>query len=341
MVRLCTTTDDARWDDYVQRSTTAHAYHQSAWRRIIEKSFGHRTYYLMAEHDGSVQGVLPLARLQSAMFGDFLVSLPYVNYAGCCATDAAASDALVQEAVGLAQSLGVRHLELRNDDDTDHGLRTREAKVAMRLPLPDSPEALWKGFTSKLRSQIKRAQQESMEVRIGRAEELDAFYEVFSVNMRDLGTPVYAKRFFRCILDELPESTWICSVRLGNQPVAAGFLSGFRGTLEIPWASSLRQFNRLSPNMLLYWSVLKFATEQGFKTFDFGRSSRDSGPLRFKAQWGAAPVPLKWHYWIKKNGPLPNLTPTNPRYQLAVRVWQRLPVAVTRVIGPGIVKNLP
>jgi hypothetical protein len=115
----------------------------------------------------------------------------------------------------------------------------------------------------------------------------------------------------------------------------------FRGMLEIPWASSLRRYNRLSPNMLLYWSVLEFACQRGFRVFDFGRSSPDSGPFRFKAQWGAAPVPLYWHYWVRNGGPLPNLTPKNPRMQMAIRLWRRLPVAVTRFLGPPLVKNLP
>jgi hypothetical protein len=152
---------------------------------------------------------------------------------------------------------------------------------------------------------------------------------------------VYGKAFFASILGELPDSTWICAVYLGDQPVAAGFLMGFGDMLEIPWASSLRGYNRLSPNMLLYWSVLEFACRRGFRVFDFGRSSPDSGPFKFKAQWGAAPVPLYWHYWVRDGGPLPNLTPNNPRMQMAIRLWRRLPVAVTRLIGPPLVKNLP
>jgi serine/alanine adding enzyme len=342
MVRLCNPADDERWDAYVSTNSHAHAYHHSAWRRILEKSFGHRTYYLMSEDvTGRVCGVLPLARLRSPLFGDFLVSLPYVNYAGCCADDEATSQALVAEAVRLAARLKVRHLELRSENTIAHGLRTRTAKMAMRLPLPDSHQLLWKSFPSKLRSQIGRAQREHLQVRIGRVEQFEAFYRVFAINMRDLGTPVYSKRFFRAILDELPHSTWICVVYMGIDPVAGGFLSAFRDTMEIPWASSLRQYNRFSPNMLLYWSVLKFATERGYRMFDFGRSSPESGPLRFKAQWGAAPVPLNWHYWISNGGPLPDLSPQNARYQIAVRLWRRLPVAVTRVIGPCIVKNLP
>ncbi len=342
VITLTTNADDPRWDAYVAASPHAHGYHLSAWKRIVEASFGHRTCYLMSEdQSGRVNGVLPLVRLRSRMFGDFLVSVPYVNYGGPCADDEATVRELLTEAVRFAAAEGVHHLEVRMETPDDFGLRVRSAKVSMRLPLLPSPEDLLKAFPSKLRSQIKRSQQEGMTVRIGREEELDAFYRVFAINMRDLGTPVYGKSFFRSILNELPDSTWICTVYFGGEPVAAGFLVGFRNTIEIPWASSQRRYNKLSPNMLLYWSALKFACERGFAVFDFGRSSPDSGPYRFKAQWGATPVALNWHYWLPKDGPLPELTPQNPRYQLAVRMWQHLPVALTRVIGPSIVRNLP
>ena len=124
-------------------------------------------------------------------------------------------------------------------------------------------------------------------------------------------------------------------------PVASGFLIGFKKRLEIPWASSLKEYNKLSPNMLLYWSVLKFAIENGYKQFDFGRSSIESGTYRFKEQWGAKPIQLYWYYWLSNGGKLPELNPHNPKYQTAINIWKRLPLSVTKIIGPRIVKNLP
>jgi FemAB-related protein (PEP-CTERM system-associated) len=342
MIRPWKDDDIERWDQYVSGHPAGHCCHLSAWKRIIERTFGHTTCYLLSENgDGAINGVLPMARLRSRLFGDFLVSVPYLNYGGACADDEQTRCELMQASTDTAAGLKVQHLEVRTETPTDYGLQVRSSKVSMRLDLAETPDVLWKRFPAKLRSQIKRAQQEAMVVRIGRAEELDAFYDVFAVNMRDLGTPVYGKSFFANILRELPDSTWICAVYLGDKPVAAGFLMAFGGMLEIPWASSLRRYNRLSPNMLLYWSVLEFACKQGFRVFDFGRSSPDSGTFKFKAQWGATPVPLYWHYWMRDGGPLPNLTPNNPRLQLAIRAWRRLPVAATKVLGPPLVKNLP
>ncbi len=160
--------------------------------------------------------------------------------------------------------------------------------------------------------------------------------------MRDLGTPVYPKKFFNNILKEFPETTWICTIYTKDeQPVASGVLVGFKEMLEIPWASSLRNYNNYSPNMLLYWGVLKFACEKGYKVFDFGRSTPNEGTYKFKEQWGAKPLQLYWHYWLKNGGHLPELNPKNPKYQIAIKIWQTLPVGLTRLIGPAIVKNIP
>ena len=159
--------------------------------------------------------------------------------------------------------------------------------------------------------------------------------------MRDLGTPVYGMSFFREILQCFSEQSNIIVVHLERRPVAAAFLLGHKDTLEIPWASTLRNVNHLSINMLLYWEVLKFAIENKYKYFDFGRSSKESGTYRFKQQWGAKPKQLFWHYWLYENTELPQLNPKNPKYSLLIAVWKKLPVNVTKVIGPRIVKNLP
>ena len=211
----------------------------------------------------------------------------------------------------------------------------------MILTLPDTHEVLWQGFTSKLRSQIKRPRQEKPRVYCGGIEYLEDFYSVFARNMRDLGTPVYGKRFFLNILDSFPQESRIIVIRLDNRPVAAGFLMDHGDTLEIPWASTVREVNRLSMNMLLYWEVLKLAIAGKHRYFDFGRSSMDSGTFHFKQQWGAQPKRLHWHYWLRDTDGLPMLNPANPRYALMINLWKRLPLQLSKWLGPAIVKNLP
>lgn len=330
------------WDSYVLSSPSSAGYHQSGWRRVIEEAFGHRTYYLaVQEQDGAVQGLVPLVLLASRGFGRFLVSLPFVNYGGLIANSREARRLLEAYAIEQAQELKAEHIELRHQESVDTLWVSTERKVSMRLPLPSSYEQLIKGFPSKLRSQVRRAQKEGMTARVGGRECLDEFYAVFSRCMRDLGTPVYAKGFFAKILEVFQKEARICVISHGDIPVAAGFLYGFRSSLEIPWAASDKRFNKLAPNMLLYGTVLEYACQQGFQIFDFGRSSPDSGTYRFKEQWGARPQQLHWYYWMKEGRQVPQLNPQNPKYAVAIRLWQHLPVPVANLLGPHIVKHLP
>jgi FemAB-related protein (PEP-CTERM system-associated) len=333
----------AAWESYVIKSGSSHSYHRAGWKNVIERSFGHKTYYLSAgNHASDVKGILPLVHIKSSLFGNYMVSLPYFNYGGICADSREACSSLLDEAIRIAQEVKAEHIELRHVGENIFDLPVKTAKMSMRLSLPEEPDTLWKSLPSKLRSQIRRPEKEDMQVKIGREDDLDGFYKVFSMNMRDLGTPVYPKTFFQNILAEFPETARICSVYTKDgEPVASGFLVGFKAILEIPWASSKKEFNRYSPNMLLYWSVLKFACENGYKTFDFGRSSPGEGTYRFKEQWGAQPVQLYWHYWMCNGGILPELNPKNPKYQMAIKIWKKLPVPITKIIGPKIVKNLP
>ena len=217
MIREWRAGDERAWDAFVTGQPTARSCHLTAWKRVIETAFGQQTCYLVSEDAaGQIDGVLPVVRLRSRLFGDFLVSVPYLNYGGPCAADARLASELVHAASRAAESLGVQHLEVRMDSPGDYGLQVRTSKVSMRLGLPESVDDLWTRFPAKLRSQVKRAEREAATVTFGRDEEhLSAFYDVFAENMRDLGTPVYARRFFREILRELPESSWICCVRLG------------------------------------------------------------------------------------------------------------------------------
>jgi len=342
-IRLFREEDKERWDAYVMKSDLSACYHLSGWKTVMEKSFGHKTYYLLAEDaKNEIKGILPLVHLRSILFGNFVVSLPYFNYGGICADNEVAFDQLLKESANIATKANAEHIELRHTQDIRNGLPVKMSKVSMRLALPGDPQELWKSFPSKLRSQIRKASKEDMYAKVGREEEIESFYQIFSINMRDLGTPVYPKVFFRNILEAFSESSYICTVYTkGGQPAASGFLVGFKEGMEIPWASSLRNYNQHSPNMLLYWSVLKFACENGYRYFDFGRSTHSEGTYKFKEQWGAKPVQLYWHYWMRNGGPLPELNPRNPKYQLAIKLWQKLPVSVTKIIGPKIVKNLP
>ena len=328
------------WDAYAAQHPQATLYHLSGWRELIHSVFGHETLYLYAARGAAMAGILPLVRLKSRMFGDYLVSMPYFNYGGAVTENPTVSQFLMDAAAERARELGCSHIEFR-DTDSRPSWPVRTDKVIMELPLPADAAALWSAFSPKLRAQIRKPQKEGAEFVRGGSELLPEFYAVFARNMRDLGTPVYSRSFFKAILDAFPKHASIALVRYKHRAVAAGFLLGYRDRIEIPWASSLREFNSLGVNMLLYAEALRMAIEDGYRVFDFGRSSVDSGTYKFKKQWGASERQLYWHYWLARGGPLPQLTTNNSKYQLAIAVWKRLPLFVTNRLGPPIVKNLP
>ena len=333
--------EQSEWNAYVSKQPVATIHHRAEWRNLLQKTYGHDSrYYMARDSHGRVVGVLPLVRLKSRLFGDLLVSMPYFQRGGAIADHPSVENHLMQCANTDAANLGIHHIEYR-DDILREGPPVRSNKVNMVLELPDSIDILWSGFRSKLRAQIKRAQREQPQVLSGGQQYVDDFFMVYSRNMRDLGSPSHSKQFLNNILDYFPANSWIIVLRLDNRPVAAGLLLGHGNTLEIPLASTVRDVNPLSMNMVLYWEVLKFAIDQGFRYFDFGRSSKASGTFRFKQQWGAKPQQLYFHYWLKGGAELPSLNADNPRYALAVKVWKRLPLFVTRYLGPSVVKNLP
>lgn len=330
------------WDAFAGSHPDASTYHQYRWRDVVARAFGVESWYLMARDSaGAVGGILPLVQLKSLLFGNFLVSLPYFNYGGVLAASPGADAALLHAASRLAADLRVSHVELRETAPRPADWPVRTDKVAMVLGLAADADTQFAALGAKLRSQVRRPEREGASVKAGHLELLPDFYRVFARNMRDLGTPVYGVGFFRVMLEMLADDAEVVVVYVGGVAAAAGFLVHSRGVTEIPWASSLREWNRIGVNMLLYWSVLQQAIARGARQFDFGRSTVDAGTYRFKAQWGAQPRPLYWHYWLPPGGQLPGLNPANPRYALAIRAWQRLPVAIANRLGPPIVRRLP
>jgi serine/alanine adding enzyme len=317
--------------------------HCPAWLTAISNGLNQQPLVLIQrDHAGQPHGILPLVLVQSLLFGKFLVSLPYLNTGGPWATDHHAASELVTHACQLADEYDVRFLELRLENPIEHPRLSvcRTDKVHMRLALPDSDAELEQSFKSKLRSQIKKSNEHELTVRWGQSELLDDFYRVFAINMRDLGTPVFSKQLFNEILRNFPAEAEFCVVMQKKLPIAAGLLIHRRGVSEVPSASSLRAFNFTNANMWMYRQMLRRAIERGSRTFDFGRSSHGSGTYKFKAQWGAHPWPAPWQYYVRK-GTAEEMRPDAGSKQKLIRIWQRLPVPLTRLLGPMIIRGVP
>jgi len=329
------------WQDFVEKHAACSNYHRWDWKHVIEESFHWPTFYLMASAGNRVEGILPLVWQKSRMFVSFLTSLPFLNGGGVVADTPAAKNALVAEAIALAQRLRVKYLELRHRSNPQLDLPTKAHKVAMILPVQPDTEKMWATLPHKVRTDVRKGMQSGLTSEFGGEQLLDEFYEVFARNMRDLGTPVYSRGFFHTMLKVFPEDNFICVVRHQDKPVAASFLLGYRQTVEAGWSSSRYDYLAMRPNMFLYWKILCFAAEHGYREFDFGRSSIGSGTHRFKKQWGSNELPLFWVYWVPNGSELPEVNKENPRYELAIKCWRKLPVSLTKLVGPSIVKCLP
>ena len=332
------------WDAFVRTRPAASVYLLSGWALLAREVFGHRAYFIEARgENGELLGVLPLVLQKSLVFGRFMTSLPFFNYGGALADSAEVVLALMERARDLARELGCRYLELRDVVERPGTWRVRRDKASMILTLPPDMAALSKQLGSKLRSQVKRAERENPSVRTGGAELLDAFYDVFCRTMRDLGTPVYPKRFFAAILQRFPAECLLVVVERAGQPAAAAFLVIAGGNAEIPWAACREDAKPAGFNMRLYWEVLTAVVGRGCRQFDFGRSTLDSGTYKFKRQWGAEPLQLHWHRWERDASDTDEAQPATESklMQTATNIWKRLPLGVANTLGPLVSPGLP
>lgn len=331
--------EQAAWDALVLAHPRATLYHTWRWSEFAGAVFGFVLHRLaMAGEAAAASGILALVEQRSLVFGPRLVSLPYFNYGGALGESPEIENSLIRQACELARRRRIGMLELRESAPRP-GATTRSDKVTVELPLPASADELSRSLDSKLRSQLRRVDRESPETVAGGAELVDEFYGVFAANMRDLGTPVYPRRFFTNLMQRLASDCSIVAVRLRGRPAAAALLTHFRDRTEIPWAASLRELRATSVNMRLYWECLVHGIGRGSRVFDFGRSTVDSGTYRFKLQWGGQPRPLYWGYPLAADQ-----APQSGQGWLLNRarsLWTRLPLPIANRLGPLISPGLP
>ena len=339
-IMLCGPQERDLWDAYVHHAPRATMCHQFAWRPIIQQAYGHRTFYLMARSEDQVRGVLPLVLVKRPLFGRSLTSMPFLDYGGICADDEAVAKRLMDYAVRLRQEHHIDSVELRQCEPPAQTGTVRLDKVSMILDLSSGAKAVWRSLPAKVRNQVRKAKKSGLTASAGGCELLDEFYDVFAVNMRDLGSPVHDRAFFSTMLAEFGSHAKLVVARDGRRAVGGLVCLFFKDTVLVPWASSLREYFPKCPNNLLYWEAIQFGCARGCTRFDFGRSSIGSGTYDFKEQWGAKPRQLYWHVLSKNGRQSTTLSAANPKYRLALEVWRRLPLTLTKVLGPRIRKYL-
>lgn len=342
---LLNSTDYDAWQHYVDKHPHATPYHHFGWGLAIEQAYGHQACYFSAVKDKQILGVLPLVRMKMPFFKQQFCALPYCDLGYCLADNPQVKTELIDHVVNHFKLNSRTAMQIRDTSlaPPEEPTEQRQGqKVRMVLPLPDSSAQLFASFKAKLRSQIRKAEKNGLTFEIGSSPELiNQFYQVFCYNMRNLGSPVHSKKLFHALLAFYQQRMLIGVVKLATHTVGAGIILTDQQHAVIPWASTLPQYNKLAPNMMLYWQLLKYVTERGAKQFDFGRSTYGEGTYKFKQQWGATPIALDWRHWpsprsaaIDADGP-----PSQLRTMVA-NMWRRLPLPIANYAGPPIRKYI-
>lgn len=340
-VSLCQPSDAGDWEAYVQSRREATFYHRWEWKGVMERCFGHRTFYLMARDGDAVAGVLPLVFIKSRLFGAILCSMPFLNFGGVVADRPEAEVELLEKATALVEELEADYLELRHLKPSGRKLPVRLHKVSMTLDLQSDPERLWDAFKSKHRRNIRKAMKSGLEYRTGGEELLEDFYQVLSRGWRTLGTPIYSRSFFRDVLQTFGKDVEISIVSLEGRTIATAFDGFHGGTVEGMWTYALREYSRLETNYFLYWKLIERACFRDMRLYHLGRSTAGSTAEFFKSKWNAKSRQLYWEYVLGRSKELPALDVSNPKYQLAMAAWRRMPLKMTQWIGPVLSRSIP
>jgi FemAB-related protein (PEP-CTERM system-associated) len=341
VIKLMQPEDVTRWDEFVLGCPEATFYHRAGWQSVIERTFGHKTWFMYAESGGRIQGVLCLAEINSKMFGHSLASLPFCVYGGIAATTAPARQALDAAAQELAAKLKVGHLEYRNlkpehaEDPNWHG---KDLYVTFRKQMSANAEENMLAIPKKQRAMVRKGIKAGLESRIDG--DVDRFFDAYSVSVHRLGTPVFSKTYFRILKETFGDDCDVVTITKDGRTISSVLSFYFRDEVLPYYGGGTSEAREVAGNDFMYWELMRRASERGYRIFDFGRSKRGTGAFDFKKNWGFEPQQLYYEYQLHAAKQLPDNNPLNPKYQLFIRMWKRLPLSVANVLGPHIVKNL-
>jgi FemAB-related protein (PEP-CTERM system-associated) len=338
-VRPLSAGDEGRWDAFVDAAPHATFFHLSGWRRVIEKAFRHRTYYLMAEREGAVTGVLPLTLVKTRLFGASLISNAFCIEGGPVGVDAASLQALEDASIRLMRDLNVPVLEFRSSAGFGPGWVSKgDLYASFRKPIDPSVDNNLKAIPRKQRAMVRKGIQNGL--RSALDDNIARLHRVYAESVRNLGTPVFSKRYFELLRTAFPDHSDIVTITHDGTAVASVMNFYFRDQVLPYYGGGTAEARRLAANDFMYWEVMRRACERGFRLFDFGRSKQGTGAYDFKCYWGFEPAPLVYQFRLAPGRTIPDLNPLNPKLRIFVELWKRLPLAVATRLGPPIVRGL-
>lgn len=337
-VILYTNEHKEAWEEFVLTHPKCSLYHRLGWKEVIENSYHHKCFYLLAKKKAELTGILPLVLIRSRIFGCSLTSLPFVDSAGIMAKDEETQKSLLDKAIQLGMEQKAGYLELRQIEALKDNLKTDTRKVTLTLELKSDTSVFWKSLPSERRNRINKAKKSNLHVEFGGKSLLPIFYQVWAENMRDLGSPAHSILFFENVLEAFSSFVNIILVKHNQAYIGGAICLWFKDRFSVPWVSSLRNYYELYPNNLLYWQAMILAASKGCRIFDFGRSTVGSGTYTFKARWGAKEEQLFWQFKTLHGKDITILSTEAPKYRLAVALWKKMPVGISKFIGPKIRK---
>jgi FemAB-related protein (PEP-CTERM system-associated) len=334
-VRQLDAASAAAWDDFVRACPQAGFFHLSGWKRVIEGQFAQPCHFLLAERDGAIRGVLPLVQVNSRLFGNRLVSTGWCVGGGTAVSEPAAAPALERVALDLLDRLPVDYWEIRDPPSCHAGadwVRRDGLYAAFEGPLAADHDATLKQIPRKQRAVVRKALESGIEDRLDA--DVETFYRLYALSMRNLGTPVFSAGYIRALKREFADACDVVTVYEGQRPLSSVLNFYFRDRV-MPYYTGADPLARGAAD-LMYFRVMRRAAERGFSRFDFGRSKLDTGPYAFKKNWGFTPRPVVHEYRLKAGRALPDLNPNNPKYRRMIAAWKRLPLAVANRLGPWL-----
>lgn len=330
-----------RWDAYVLAHPQGTLFHLTAWKRSIERGFGFQGRYLAAEDKGKLRGVLPLFLIDNFVQGKSLISVPFAVYGGVCADDEETAEALRAAACELARAAGVQYLELREHWPVSYpDFERKDLYVTFGRELPSDGQQLLQSFPRDTRYMIRKAQKSGLRALVD-TDRLDVLYAIYAYSVKQLGTPVFSRRYFQILLEEFGDACEITTIWHGEKAIAGVLSFRFRDGIFPYYGGSLREGRQLAANNFMYWEVMRRAAEGGIRQYDFGRSKLGTGAHAFKTQWGMRERPLPYQFYLVRRKTMPNFSPANPRFRLGVNLWKRLPLGAANVLGPRLVRLFP
>ncbi|MES2263063.1 MAG: FemAB family XrtA/PEP-CTERM system-associated protein [Pseudomonadota bacterium] len=333
--------DAARWDAFVRATPEATFFHLSGWQSVIERCYGHKTWFYYVEQAGQIQGILGLCQIKSRLFGHSLSSLPFCVYGGVVATSDTARAMLDEAAAKLAAELGAGHLEYRNLKPAHAdapGWHQKTLYVTFRKAISAEHEENMNAIPRKQRAMVRKGIKCGLRGEID--QDVERFFTAYATSVHRLGTPVFPKKYFALLKEVFGDA---CEIRIIVQEdkLVAGVLSFFWRDEVVPYYGGSMPIARdVAGNDFMYWNLMEASVERGCRMFDFGRSKLGTGAYDFKKNWGFTAQPLAYEYQLHAATELPDNNPLNPKYQLFIKLWKKLPLPVANWLGPYIVKDL-